>query len=44
MQRLELKEAVKSMRKHFNKLHRPILVKLGRLAKDSKATFCKVYR
>jgi hypothetical protein len=31
------------MRKHFNKLHRPILAKLGYLTKDSEPTFYKVY-
>jgi hypothetical protein len=31
------------MRKHFNKSHRPVLAKLGRLAKDSEPTFRKVY-
>jgi hypothetical protein len=31
------------MRKHFNKSHRPVPTKLGRLAKDSEPTFCEVY-
>ena len=43
VQRSEPKEAVNSMRKHFNKSHRPVSAKSGGLAKDSEPAFCEVY-